>query len=106
MEKTKHKSSYQYDFKLGERGNASSAIGLGTISELQEESHRRLTMEENGNGSVKVKLRNKTMKALRDQLLKNPQYQSKGFGLPTDHTRPRPCEADVAGGDMNYLISA
>lgn len=60
---------------------------------------------EDGPGTVKAKLRNKTIQALHQQMLKNTQFQAKGFGMPTEYIKGRQMEGDASGGDINNLIS-
>lgn len=57
--------------------------------------------------TVKTKQRNKSIKQLKKNIMKNPfatQYQSKGFGMASTYQRPTVCEADAPGGEINQII--
>ena len=61
-------------------------------------------VDSNG-GSAKAKLRHKTLQSLRDKMMRNTQYTTKGFGQPSGHSRPTVCDADSNGGVMSNLLS-
>ena len=107
-------SSYQTDFKTSATTKQMAATGfdfkdLGIIDEIEENINnpRRMTYD---TSTVKTKQRNKTLKSLKQQLIKNPQtsnqISSKGFGMTSEFSRPRIFEADTPGGEIGQIISS
>lgn len=73
QEDEKKYSSYQLEFQEGKGRLRTSNMGLGTINEADEALTKRFSLEDAG-GSLKAKLKSKTLQAIKQQMMRNSQY--------------------------------